>query len=141
MRLLNDKRGQVRVIEAFFAAMLLLSVIAMIPKPQDAKNDTTQTLTSAAQNTLLSLDSNGQIGNLIKTQNWAELRTLIQTGLPAAAWFNLTVYDSNMSVLNDEPVCSGSPVSDSIVAVDYNCAGTSGDFAVYLVRLQVAVVD
>ncbi len=141
MRLLNDKRGQVRVIEAFFAAMLLLSVIAMIPKPQDAKNDTTQTLTSAAQNTLLSLDSNGQIGNLIKTQNWAELRTLIQTGLPTTAWFNLTVYDSNMKVLNDEPVCSGSPVSDSIVAVDYNCAGTSGDFAVYLVRLQVAVAD
>jgi hypothetical protein len=141
VRLFNDKRGQVRVIEAFFAAMLLLSVIAMIPKAQDAKNDTTQTLTSTAQNTLLSLDSNGQIGNLIKTQNWAELRTLVQAGLPAAAWFNMTVYDKNMEVVNDEPISSGSQVSDSIIAVDYPCAGINGAFTVYLVRLQVAVAD
>lgn len=141
MRLYNDKRGNVRVIEAFFAAMLLLSVIAMLPNPQDTKNDTTQTLTSTAQNTLLSLDSNGQIGSLIKNQSWTELRTLIQAGLPAAAWFNLTVYNQNMAVVNDEPISSGSPVSDSIVAVDYACACSSGAFSVYLVRLQVAVAD
>jgi hypothetical protein len=141
MRLLNDKRGQIRVIEAFFAAILLLSVVAMIPKPQDTQSDTTQTLTSTAQNALLSLDRNGQISSLIEKQNWAELRILIQTGLPAAAWFNLTVYDTNMTPLNDELISNGSPVSDTIVSIDYPCVSTSGDFAIYLVRLQVAVAD
>ncbi|MGD6934896.1 MAG: hypothetical protein ACQCN5_11885 [Candidatus Bathyarchaeia archaeon] len=141
MRLLNDKRGQIRVIEAFFAAMLLLSIFALIPKPSNSQDNTIPTLTSTAQNALLSLDQNGQIGNLIVSQNWAELKTLIQTGLPPAAWFNLTVYDLNLQVLNDVPICSGSQVSDSIVAVDYPCASTGGDFSVYLVRLQVAVAD
>jgi hypothetical protein len=141
MRLLNDKRGQVRVIEALLAALLLLSVMAMVPKPQNSHNDTTQTLTSTAQNVLLSLDGDGQISSLIKTRDWLELKTLIQTGLPAAAWFNLTVYTANMTVLNDVPICSGSPVSDTVVAVDYPCACVNGDFTVYLVRLQVAVAD
>lgn len=141
MRLLNDKRGQIRVIEAFFAAIMLLSVVAMVSTPIDTKTDTTQTLTSTAQNALLSLDRNGQISSLIEAQNWNNLRMLIQTGLPAAAWFNMTIYDSNMTPLNDELISNGSPVSDSIVSIDYPCVSTSGDFAVYLVRLQVAVAD
>jgi len=141
MRLLNDKRGQIRVIEAFFAAMLLLSVVAIVSKPQETQNDTTQTLTSTAQNALLSLDRNGQISSLITAQDWAQLRMLIQTGLPSAAWFNLTVYDSNMAALNDELISNGSPVSDTIVSIDYPCVSLSDDFAVYLVRLQVAVAD
>ncbi len=141
IRLLKDKRGQVRIIEAFFAAILLLSIFAMIPKPQSSQNDIAPSLTSITQNALLSLDQDGQIGNLIKNQNWNELKMLIQTSLPAGAWFNLTVYDKNMKVLNDVPICNGSPVSDSIVAADYPCACVSGDFSVYLVRLQVAVAD
>lgn len=141
MRLLNDKRGQVRIIEAFFAAVLLLSVVALIPKPINTQNDPTQTLTSTAHNLLLSLDQNGQIGSLIKAQDWTGLKLLIQTSLPPAAWFNVTVYDQNMHILNSIPVCSGGPVSDSIIAVDYPCAGVSENFGVYLVRLQVAVPD
>ena len=113
----------------------------MIPKPQSTQNDVTQTLTSTAQNALLSLDQDGQISSLIETQNWVQLKTLIQTGLPAAAWFNLTVYDSDLIALNEVPICSGSPVSDSIVSVNYPCVSVSGNFEVYLVRLQVAVTD
>jgi hypothetical protein len=141
MRLLNDKRGQVRIIEAFFAAMLLLSVLAMLPNIPSARNDSTQTLSSTAYNTLLSLDQEGQIGSMIKNRDWNGLQVLIQSALPTAAWFNLTVYDANMNTVNDKPISNGSPVSDSIVAVDYSCVGLSSDFAVYLVRLQVAGVD
>ena len=114
MRLLNDKRGQVRIIEAFFAAVLLLSAVALIPKSTNNQNDTTQTLTSTAQNLLLSLDQDGQIGNLIRSQNWNELKMLIQTGLPPAAWFNLTVYDTNMHIINNIPISSGGPVSGQL---------------------------
>lgn len=141
MRLLKDNRGQIRIIEAFFAAILLLSVLALIPKTQNTTNNSTEALSSTAHNTLLSLDNDGQIGNLIKDKAWTELRALIQSALPAAAWFNLTVFDQNRVVVNDVPICSGNAVSDRIVAVDYVCASVSGDYAVYLVRLQVAAVD
>ncbi len=139
--LLNDNRGQIRIIEAFFAAILLLSVLALIPKMPDTTNTSSETLSSTAYNTLLNLDSDGQIGNLIKNESWAELRMLMQSALPVAAWFNLTVFDQNNAVVNNVPVCSGSAVSDRVVAVNYVCAGVSSDYSVYLVRLQVAAVD
>lgn len=141
MRLLKNKRGQIRIIEAFFAAVLLFSIMAVIPRTQTVKNDSAQMLSSTAHNALLSLDSGGQIGNMIKNQDWTGLRVLVQSALPVAAWFNLTVYSQNNAILNDSPICSGSPVSDNIVAVDYACASISGDYTVYLVRLQVAAVD
>lgn len=141
MRLLKDNRGQIRIIEAFFASILLLSSLALIPKTQNTTNNSTETLSSTAYNTLLSLDNDGQIGNLIKNGSWTELRELMQSALPPAAWFNLTVFDGNMVVVNDIPICSGSAVSDRIVAVDYVSASVSGDYAVYLLRLQVAAVD
>jgi hypothetical protein len=56
-------------------------------------------------------------------------------------WFNLTVFDENMNRVNDVPVTSGSAVNDRIAAVDYVCAGTGGNYAVYIVRLQLAEVD
>jgi hypothetical protein len=56
-------------------------------------------------------------------------------------WFNLTVFDENMTRINDMPICSGSAVSDRIVAVDYVCAGTSSNYVVYILRLQLALVD
>jgi hypothetical protein len=140
-RLLKDNRGQIRCIEAFFAAILLLSVLALIPKTPDNTNNSTETLSTTAYNTLLCLDSDGQIANLIENQSWTELKTLLQSALPVAVWFNVTVFNQNMAVVNDVPVCSGSAVSDRIIAVDYVCASVSGDYSVYLVRLQVAVVD
>ncbi len=140
-RLLEDNRGQIRVIEAFFAAILLLSVLALIPQTPDTTKVSSETLSTTAHNTLLSLDSDGQIVNLIENQSWTELTTLVQSALPVAVWFNLTVFDQDMAVVNDIPVCSGSAVSDRVVAVNYVCASVSGDYSVYLVRLQVAAVD
>jgi hypothetical protein len=56
-------------------------------------------------------------------------------------WFNLTVFDENMTPINDIPITSGSAVNDKIVAVDYVCASTGSSYAVYIVRLQLAEVD
>ena len=56
-------------------------------------------------------------------------------------WFNLTVFDENMACINDIPICSGSAVSDRIVAVDYVCESKSNNYAVYIIRLKLALVD
>jgi len=47
-RLLKDNRGQIRIIEAFFAAILLLSVLALIPKTPDTTNNSSETLSTTA---------------------------------------------------------------------------------------------
>jgi hypothetical protein len=141
MRLLKDKKGQIRTIEAFFASMLLLASLTLIPAAQNRPNDSSELLSSTAQNVLLSLDVNGHLANLINNGSWTELKSSIQSAVSPAMWFNLTVFDENMTGMNDTPICSGSAVSDNIVSTDYVCAGTSSNYAIYIVRLQLAMVD
>ena len=37
-------------------------------------------------------------------------------------WFNLTVFDQNMHVVNPFPICNAGAVSEKIISVDYICA-------------------
>ncbi len=140
-RLIKNKRGQIRTIEAFFAVVLLLSSMTLFAKTQSTATDTNESLSSTAYSTLLSLDSDGKIGVLIENGSWLEIKELVQTTLPPAAWFNLTVFDRNMARLNEIPICTGNAVSDKIASIDYVCASINGNYTVYLVRLQVSAVD
>lgn len=142
MRLLRDKKGQIRVIEAFFASILLLSSLTLIPMVQrNQSNGVTAALSSTSLNVLVSLDSNGHLADLVDEQNWASIQSLVQSCLPLTVWFNLTVFDQNMVRLNDFPICNGGLVSDTIQSADYVCASTSANYAVYIIRLQLAAVD
>ena len=141
MRLLKDKKGQIRIIEAFFASILMLSSLTLIPMVQERSSDSTETLSSAAYNILMSLDSDGQLASLIANESWVDLKSCVQSSLSPMVWFNLTVFDETMNRINDVPVTSGTAVNDRIAAVDYVCAGTDGNYAVYIVRLQLAEVD
>jgi hypothetical protein len=141
VRLLKDKRGQIRIIEAFFASVLLLSSLTLIPAVRKDSSDSSEILSSTARNILISLDSDGHLASLIRNESWISLKSSIQSLLSPMVWFNLTVFDENMTRLNDIPVASGSAVNDRIVAVDYVCASTSSNYAVYIVRLQLARVD
>ena len=141
MRLLKDNKGQIRIIEAFFASILLLSSLTLIPAVQEHSSDSTEALSSTAHNILLSLDSEGQLASLIGNESWINLKSFIQSSLSPMVWFNLTVFDESMAPINDVPMTSGSPVNDRIVAVNYVCASTSSNYAVYIIRLQLAGVD
>jgi hypothetical protein len=141
VRLLENNKGQIRMIEAFFAAMLLLSSLSVIPMVQDYSSDSTENLSLTAHNILVSLDSDGYLAGLIGNESWINLKSCVQSSLSPMMWFNLTVFDENMTRINDIPITSGSAVNDRIAAVDYVCASTSGNYAVYIVRLQLAEVD
>lgn len=142
MRLLKDKKGQIRVIEAFFAAVLLLSSLTLIPMVQKNQSDSvTDGLSSTALNVLTSLDSDGALANLIYNQNWTDLQSLVQGCLPLTVWFNITVFNSDMIPLNDALICSGGLVSDKVQSADYVCTSTNTTYAVYIIRLQLAAVD
>lgn len=134
----NDRRGQIRILEAFFASLLILSTLALVPSRGGVEKTNYSTLHSVGAQTLVSLDSNGMLSSLIEDSDWAALRDCAQSLLPVSLWFNLTVFDENMSILNDVAVSNGGSVSEEIVAVDYVCAASSGNYAVYMVRLQLA---
>jgi len=141
MRLLNNNKGQVRVIEAFFASVLLLSSLMLVPIVQRNAGNSNGVLSANALSIMASLDSNGYLASLVDSENWTALRSSIQSCVPLTLWFNVTVFDENMTMLNDIPICSGSAVSDDIEAADYVCPSTSPNFAIYVIRLQLAAVD
>ena len=140
-RFLGNKRGQIRVIEAFFAAVLMLSSLALIPVVQKSSAGSNGVLSSTALNVLASLDSDGHLADLVDQRNWTVLQNCIEAFVSPAVWFNLTVYDENMTPVNNMAICSGSAISDHIEAADYLCASKSGTYAVYNVRLQLAGLD
>ena len=140
MRLLRDKRGVARVIEAFLAAVLLMSVLTLIPA-QTTLKDSAGNLSSTAQNILVSLDSNGHLAALVDQRNWTALKDCVEASLPLTVWFNLTVFDKNMVELNDFPICNAGAVSDKVVSADYLCVSQGGTYTIYVLRLQLALVD
>lgn len=140
MRLIKDNKGQIRIIEAFFASVLLLSALTLIPAAHNSSSDCYTSLSSTANNLLLSLDSNGHLSKLINNENWIDLKKSVQSSLSPSIWFNLTVFEENMTRINDTPICSGSAISNNIVAVNYVCASTNRGYAVYIIRLQLAQV-
>ncbi|MGB8780000.1 MAG: hypothetical protein WCD81_05050 [Candidatus Bathyarchaeia archaeon] len=141
MRLLKDNKGQMRVIEAFFASILLFSILTLVPAPRNAGDTSDQTLISMGQNALMTLDNNGYLSRLIENQSWITLRECIQSAFPPTVWFNLTVFDENNTALNNIPISSGSPVNEEIVSLDYVCVSQSPNYSIYLIRLQLAVVS
>ena len=140
MRLLNNKKGQVRVIEAFFASMLILSCLALVPTQTSPKSSSLN-LAWKAQNVLLTLDSDGHLANLVDNRDWIKIGKCIESSLPLTTWFNLTVYDKNLNILNGFSISNGGSVSDRIVSVDYVCVSQNSTFEVYVLQLQLSVMD
>ncbi len=140
-RLRQNKRGQIRVIEAFFAAILMLSSLTLIPTVQRFSSGSNSVLSSMASNTLASLDSDGHLASLVDQRNWTAIECCIRIFVPPAVWFNVTVYDENMTPLNDRLICSGGVISDHVEASDYLCPSANGTYTIYTVRLQLAGLD
>jgi hypothetical protein len=128
VKLLKDKKGQIRTIEAFFASILLLSSLTLIPTLQQSTSDSTNILSSTAHNILLSLDSNGHLASLISNESWTNFKSCIQSSLSPMMWFNLTVFDENMTCINDIPITTGNAVNDRITAQTATTQSTLSDY-------------
>ena len=133
-----NRRGQIRVIEAFFASLLIFSTMALIPSQEGVERTRYSTLQAVGTEALVALDSNGALSSIIEDGDWTALRSCAQSLLPVSLWFNLTVFDENMTALNDVVVSNGGVVSEEMVSVNYVCAASGGNYAVYMVRLQLA---
>lgn len=133
-----NQRGQIRTIEALLASLLILSTIVLVPTQFGIEKTHYDSYYAEGTQVLISLDTNGELSSMIEDANWTALKKCVQSMLPVSLWFNVTVFDKEMNRLNDVAVSNGGAVSDEIVAVNYVCATSTEEYAVYLVRLQVA---
>jgi hypothetical protein len=132
--------GQIRIIEAFFAVLLIFSAFTVstnlnvTQNPMDRKD-----LESNGFQTLMTLDSDGTLGEYIDSGNWTALRNAISFSLLAGTVFNLTVYDEAMRQLNPSAVSNGGFSSRDIYFVEYVCASRKPAYQCYILHLQLAV--
>jgi hypothetical protein len=89
MRFLSNKKGQVRVIEAFFASVLLLSCLTLIPAQTPTKNSSGD-IAWKAENVLLTLDNDGHLANFVDNRD-------CQLNLPSVHRYQGSIGHSRLS--------------------------------------------
>jgi hypothetical protein len=141
MSLPCDTKAQIRIIESVFAAVLLLSCVAFIPSEVSRENSHVTSLYTTALHALTILDGDGSLSQIIENRSWVTLRKSVQSLLPSGLWFNLTVFDENMTCLNDVKVSCGGAVGEQTIAAEYICASTSSSYSIYVVRLELSRVN
>jgi hypothetical protein len=88
--------------------------------------------------TLIKLDTDGTLGNLILQRDWTSLKTALNTHLPVGVSFNLTVFDEAGNAVNSEVVQNSNLQGQEVVSVNYVCATRSQAVEFFTIRLLLA---
>lgn len=134
-----DRKGQTRIIEAFFSIAVVFSVLlisATLPSQPDLTGQ--RELANLGTQALMKLDANGTLGNLIVQENWTVIKTSLDVLLPLGVSFNLTVYDVNMLPINSQAIQNSNLQGHEAVSVEYVCATQTTNTEFFVLRLQLA---
>jgi len=136
----NQNKGQIRIIEAFLAVLIIFSSFAVSANLPVTQNKTKHDdLAAIGLQALIKLDSDGSLGKCIDDGNWSALRDALNLALPAGISFNLTVYNEQMQQVNTDVISNGAFSSQEIASVEYVCASRSPVFRCYITHLYLTV--
>lgn len=102
--------GQMRIIEVVLAsfiiviALLFANIFAMAPTSE--RYQATE-LEKLGYNVLLDMDKHGLLPTFVYKNEWGNLTAALRVSLPLDSYFNLTVYYSNGTRVNAEPIFYG----------------------------------
>ncbi len=135
-------KGQIRVIEAFFAVLVIFSAFTVsanltVTQNRAGRDD----LASVGLQALMKLDSSGSLGTYVTERNWTGIREALNILLPPGICFNMTVYDEQMHQMNDAAITNGAFSSQRIEFVEYVGASQNSVFHSYIIHLNLAVAE
>lgn len=133
-----NKKGQIRMLEAFLAVLVIFSASILSIKFSPATNfESEKLLSTFGMQALIELDNNGYLGKLIDEMKWMAIRENLEVLLPVGVSYNFTVYGDAVQQINDSAIGNGLK-GQKVVSVEYPCASQSSECRFYLVRLQLA---
>lgn len=136
----NENRGQIRIIEAFLAVLIIFSSFAISANLTVTQNTTNhEELVSIGLQTLLKLDSDRSLGKYIEDGDWTALQDALNLVLPTGIAFSLTVYNGQMQQVDMNTISNGGFSSQDITFVEYVCASQRSNFHCYIIHLYLAV--
>ena len=99
----RSSKGQMRVIEAVMASLIVVSAIAFLylfaATPSSQPQETSE-LEKIGHNVLHDIDEQGLLARFVYRSEWANLTSALVVSLPTNVYFNLTVYDVNGNPMN-----------------------------------------
>lgn len=138
----NENRGQIRIIEAFLAVLIIFSSFAISANLTVTQNTPNHDdLPSIGLQALVTLDSDGSLSKYIEDGDWVALRDGLNLVLPTGIAFNLTVYNGQMQRVNTDVISNGGFSSQDITFVEYVCASQGSNFHCYIIHLYMAVAS
>jgi len=135
-----NKKGQIRIIEAFLAIAVIFSALIFtnVTFPSSPNLTKQKSLASLGMQALIKLDVNGTLGKLIAQENWTVIKQSLDISLPIGVSFNLTIYDENLSQINSQVIQNINLLGRETVSVQYICAAQSQNIQFFILRLQLA---
>jgi len=134
--------GQIRIIEAFLAVLIIFSSLTITANLNVTHPlRTNEYLASIGLQSLMKLDSDGTLSDLIDNKNWTTLRDTLNIVLPAGTCFNLTIYDNEMRQVNTIAISNGAFSSQQISFTEYICASRNPTYRCYILHLYLAVAS
>jgi hypothetical protein len=138
-KLRNKNGGQIRVIEAFLAVIIVFSAFTLSTNLSTSQNKTDRSdLTSVGLQTLMKLDSDGSLGRYITDGNWTAIRGALEVALPAGISFNLTAYNEHMQPVNTGTILNAGFSGKRTSFIEYVCVDQGLIFHTYIVHLELA---
>lgn len=134
----RQNSGQIRIIEAFLAVLIIFSSFAVSANLTVTQSVRHSDLASVGLHALMKLDSDGSLSNYVDEGNWTGLGKALSLVLPSGVSFNLTVYTNQMQQVNTATVSNGGFGSDETAFVEYVCASRGLVFRVYVIHLRLA---
>ena len=147
MNLINNNKGQVRLIETIISAFVILSAIAFVnvysvlPTSQEYE---TSDLEKMGYNIFHDLDEHGILARFVygTESDRKNLMPAFMVFFPPDLYFNLTIYDTNGMLLNqNSPIHFGESKvfeeSNSTVSVSYILPGNQGEYDPRILILQL----
>lgn len=136
----SKNKGQIRIIEAFLAVLIIFSSYAISSNLTVTQNTTNRdNLASIGLQALTKLDSDGSLGKYIDNENWSALQDALNLVLPVGIAFNLTIYNEQMQQINTDVISNGGFSSQDIAFGEYLCACQGSIFHCYVIHLYLAV--
>jgi len=126
------------MLEAFLAVLVIFSAsILSITFSPKANFENRKLLATLGMQTLMKLDNDGTLGELIDDGNWTAISKSLEILLPVGVSYNLTIYDEEMRQITNATLSNGL-TGREIVSVEYPCVSQSLECCFYLLRLELA---
>ncbi len=136
----NGNKGQIRIIEAFLAVLIIFSSFAMsssVPVPKTASKG--DDLVSIGLQVLTIMDQDGSLSDAVLNKNWTTLRESLELALPAGIIFHIKVYDGEMEQINGFPISNGAFGGGEISFVEYVLVPRNESFSYFILHLELGV--